>query len=369
MAEQALTSTSARELTAEQEDAALWTLIGQIANEAAASGTFERYKQGKAENTVKRQERGVELFGAYLAERFQALRDSPKATASGREAIDRARARLDRLFEEPQGWAGVTWGMVQGYRDWLLARGYALGTVNVRLATVRRYAQLAMQAGALPTGAYTQITSVSGIARKNGANVNSTRKRTRRGAKKAEPVEVTDKQAQALKANHGSDGRGRRDRLLMALLVDVGLRCSEIADLTVSDFVGLDGLCPELHAYRRKTKNEGRYDLTTLPDVLEAARAYFGGHGAPKSGPVFVASTPSGLLTGEPLTQRAIAKRVRVLGEQVGLEHLSPHDLRHYRATAFGERGRSTKFLMQWFGWSSPAMAVRYQRDAEILRA
>ena len=40
----------------------------------------------------------------------------------------------------------MTWGLVTGFRDWLLTRGYAIGSVNLHLTTLRTYAGLAMQA-------------------------------------------------------------------------------------------------------------------------------------------------------------------------------------------------------------------------------
>ena len=52
------------------------------------------------------------------------------------------------------------------------------------------------------------------------------------GAKKAVPVRLTPGQARALK-DQPNTSQGRRDALLMALMLDLGLRVGEVAALTV----------------------------------------------------------------------------------------------------------------------------------------
>jgi integrase len=49
---------------------------------------------------------------------------------------------------------------------------------------------------------------------------------------------------------------------------------------------------------------------------------------------------------------------------QIGI--LSAHDCRHYCATDMARKGYTIKKLMDWFGWTSPAMAMRYVESAEI---
>ena len=49
----------------------------------------------------------------------------------------------DELMEAPDEWAAVTWGLVKAFVEWMLQEGYAVGSVNVRLSTIRTYARLA----------------------------------------------------------------------------------------------------------------------------------------------------------------------------------------------------------------------------------
>lgn len=50
------------------------------------------------------------------------------------------------LARDPNAWRGVTWGLVEGFVKWQLRRGYSVGSVNVRLSTVKTYCKLALKA-------------------------------------------------------------------------------------------------------------------------------------------------------------------------------------------------------------------------------
>ena len=333
---------------------------GQAANKAAARHVFAEYRERKAENTRRRQDGDLELFKTYLAD----MGDQAGAGHLGG----------GDFAGNPQAWAGVTWGLVAGFVKWMLGSGYAVGSVNVRLSTIKTYAKLAAQAGELDRGEYAMIRAVAGYRHGERANIDDTRREngqdTRTGDKKAQPVHVGDRHAQRLKTEHASDGQGRRDRLIMCLLVDWGPRVSELAALTVGD-VDLDSLCPTLHLWRRKVKGtpseHARLELTTSPDTLDALRGYLEGNGAPSEGALLLGSTKRGNLTTKGLSTRAIRARVRSIGRRLlDVDNLTPHDLRHYAATHHG-RHLSTKQLMDVFGWASPAMAVRYQESGRTV--
>ncbi len=65
------------------------------------------------------------------------------------------------------------------------------------------------------------------------------------------------------------------------------------------------------------------------------------------------------------MNERPITERVRLLGEQVGPERLSPHDCRHYWAIYWADKVDVLR-LQEAGGWSSLAMPRRYVEDAEI---
>ncbi len=88
------------------------------------------------------------------------------------------------------------------------------------------------------------------------------------GNKKAEHVALAVEQAKELK-NQPDTPQGRRDALLMCLLLDHGLRCGEAALLEVNDFNPKEGT---LNFYRPKVDKEQTHKLTA--DTLRALRAW-----------------------------------------------------------------------------------------------
>lgn len=102
---------------------------------------------------------------------------------------------------------------------------------QARVATVRRYCDLAFRAGHLTEEAHALIKTVKGYTGDERRNVDEKREMTRNGYKKALPTSITYEQAEALKAQDDP-----RDALLMCLLIDHGLRCGEVAGLRVENF-------------------------------------------------------------------------------------------------------------------------------------
>ena len=318
---------------------------GQTANQHAARSVFADYRSRKAENTLRRQDAALQRFSDYLQ---GAAGKAPTA---------------ESLARSPDAWRGLTWGLVEGFARWLLLEGYAVGTVNVRLSTVKTYAKLAAKAGALSAQELAMMQAVSGYSRREGKRIDERRQAAeipiRIGHKKAEAVSVPPKQAEAMKAQPDTP-QGRRDALMFCLLLDHGLRVGEVAGLMVSDF---DLKAGELRFYRPKVDIEQTHRMT--PDTVAAALAYFE-RDAPVIGLLLRSSRKGGTLTGPGMTEQAITERVRYLGARLGIEGLSAHDLRHYWATQAAGNGTPIDRLQDAGGWASPAMPLRYVEAAAI---
>lgn len=312
-------------------------LAGQAADEAAARHLFADYRSRKAAQTLRRQDADLALFVSYLTE-------------VGVEAGD--------LGRDAEAWRGVTWGIVSGFVAWQLQKGYAVGSVNVRLATVKAYGKLAMQAGAISAESYAMIRAVAGYSHKEGKRLDERRPETRRGAKKAQAVSITKDQAQALKRQPDTP-QGRRDALLICLLLDHGLRIGEAALLQVEHCNLAVGT---LTFYRPKVDDTQTHELTA--DTLRAALVYLQQDG-PAAGSLWLGSRKSGQLSGT-MGLRRLAERVTVLGEVAGISGLSPHDLRHYWATAAVKGGTDAFALRDAGGWKSLAMPSRYVEKSKI---
>jgi integrase len=314
--------------------------FGQMANEAATRAVFALYQERRPENTRRSQRAGLALFSEFMHSHGIATPD---------------------LYSDPGAWLGITWGLVESFQRWLLAQGYSVKTVNDRVSVVKVYMSLANQAGIIPDGEILRLRGLRGFTRKEAVDADNTRRKegiqTRLGAKKQDATQITDEQARKLKLCQPPTPQGRRDALLMCILLDHGLRVSEVVSLAVEN---IDLEKRQMTFYRQKT---GRISKHTLRGrAWQCLVEYLGQDQHAQSGPLLLASNKSGaLLPGSGLTVRAANERVGHLGRVIGIGQLSPHDCRHYGATKAGHDPRvSLAALMAWGGWESPTSAARY---------
>lgn len=319
---------------------------GRAANEQAARIAFEDHTARKSNNTIRRKITDLALFETFL--------NSAGVPVSG-------------LFEDPRAWHGVTWGLVESFKIWMLGQSYAIGSINGRLSTVRTYAKIAARAGAITAQESILIASVQGYANKEAKHIDDKRKAdgmdTRKGAKKAEAVSIPADIAEALKQQLNTP-QGRRDALIMCLLLDHGLRVGEIAILTRKAF---DMKAGTFTFYRPKVNKTQTHELTA--DTRRAAGAYLK-YDAPAEGILWRKSCKgTGKLSSqmsEKSATRALTKRVELLGRHAGIECLSAHDARHYWATYEARNKTPVNRLMDAGGWNSPAMPLRYIEASHI---
>lgn len=350
---------------------------GKIANKAAGNAIFSRYLSQKSTNTLKRHTRDLELFAEYLLD----IGVMPEHGAD--------------FQTNPNAWRGVTWGIVEGFIAWQLQEGYATTTVNARLSTVKVYAQMAAKAGAIPQAEGMLIQAVKGFSRSGAANVDAQRQQTRinrvtyaykqkgrsqsvvvtrRSTKKRHPVILTPPDADLLRQVRNGSPQAVRDALLMSLLLDHGLRASEMALLTVSD---IDLHRGSIRFYRPKVK--GTVHEWTTHKLTDAAftvcQEYLNNYYPPTllpDGPLILATTrlkrngEGGQLLAKGMNRVRLSERVAWLGQQIGLPKLSAHDCRHFCATQMAQLGYGVDELMAWFGWTSSQTAVRYIAAVEV---
>jgi integrase len=218
----------------------------------------------------------------------------------------------------------------------------------------------------ISTDEYALIRAVEGYRLKEGKRVDEKRAEagveTRQGAKKATAVHISHDQARALKSQPDTP-QGRRDAVLMCLLLDHGLRCGEVALLKVRH---VDLKAGQLKFYRPKVDKEQTHNLSR--DTLAALKAWFDSGDAPilKDAPLLRGSRKGGHLLNGGMSERAITARVADLGKVLKLENLSAHDCRHYWATKHAERGVDPFRLQEAGGWNSLTMPRRYVEAARI---
>lgn len=337
------------------------TALGIAANAAAAQFVFADYISRKSANTIRNQRADLASYALFL------------------EEIGAGKVDCDSLQQEPAPWRGTTWGMASAFVQWLLKRGFSTATIQRRLSTIKKYSELALQAGAISPDQYTMIATVHAYAGAEAMRIDKRRVAdglaTRIGNKKADPTDIDEEQAIAMKRQRQPDTpQGKRDRLLMCLLLDHGLRVGEVAILTIKNF---DTKKSTVRFYRPKVDLWQTHKLSS--DTKKALTAYLSSAAA-ASGQrsfadddqrlLFYTSTKKKMLVSSGYTERSIQYRVAMIGLALGIETLSPHDCRHYWATKTAQLVEAGKIdllrLQEAGGWNSLKMPRHYVKLAEI---
>ncbi len=199
--------------------------------------------------------------------------------------------------------------VVTRYRIHLETRQLAPGTVNVRLAAVRRLAYEAADSGLLSPELAAGIRRVKG-AKKLGVRLGNW---------------LTAEEARRLWQSPGTQTlKGKRDRALLAVLLGCGLRRRELAELTLDllqqredhwaivDLVGKGG--------HIRTVPVPDWVKQTLDDWLLAAGIV--------TGRVFRCVCRPGTTWGDGMTERVVWHVVKEYAAKLNLVRLAPHDLR-----------------------------------------
>lgn len=148
--------------------------------------------------------------------------------------------------------------------------------------------------------------------------------------------------------------RGRRDRALVELLVDAGLRRAEAVRLDRPT---------ELEVLRVVGKRHRIRDVPLTRRAADALRAWLAV--AAPARPLFRSFTAHGVLTDRRLSVRAVANIVAARAAAAGIGPLAPHDLRRTFGTTLLARGADVLIVQSLMGHSDPRTTKRYDRRAE----
>jgi site-specific recombinase XerD len=239
--------------------------------------------------------------------------------------------------------------VVTRYRIHLATRRLAPGTINVRLAAVRRLAYEAADAGLLSPELAAGIRRVKG-AQKLGVRLGNW---------------LTAEEARRLWQSPGSETlKGKRDKALLAILLGCGLRRRELAELTLDllqrredhwaivDLVGKGG--------HIRTDPIPDWVKEALDDWLVAAGIV--------TGRVFRCVCRAGTTWGDGMTERVVWHVVKEYAVKLNLIRLAPHDLRRSCARLCHAAGGEMEQIQFLLGHVSVQTTEKYLGSKQRLR-
>ena len=235
------------------------------------------------------------------------------------------------------------------YRIHLEDRQLAPGTVNVRLAAVRRLADEAAESGLLSPELAAGIQRVKG-ARKLGIRLGNW---------------LTAEEARTLWQLPNSETlKGKRDRALLAVLLGCGLRRRELADLTFDHLQS-----PEDHwAIVNLVGKGGHVRTVPVPEWVKCVIDEWLTAAEVTSGRLFRCVARAGTPWGAGITERVVWHVVKDYAAKLGVPQFSPHDLRRSCARLCHISGRELEQIQFLLGHVSVQTTEKYLGFKQRLR-
>ncbi len=145
-----------------------------------------------------------------------------------------------------------------------------------------------------------------------------------------------------------------RDKLILRLLADCGLRLRELLSLRVEDLFE-----PRRGEFALKVRGKGSRDrlVPVAPPLHRRLKRYLSGRGADSHDRVFVGLRKGADGRYAPVTNSGVEQAVRVLAKETGIEkRVYPNVLRHSFATEWLRRGGNIISLQRILGHSDLSM-------------
>ena len=231
--------------------------------------------------------------------------------------------------------------VVLRFRLYLESLGLAAGTINQRLAAVRRLAYEAADSGLLSPELAAGIRRVKGV-KQLGSRLGNW---------------LSGDQAKLLlESADGEDLRSIRDLAMMAVLLGCGLRRAELSALEVDDMEVRQGHWAIVDLIGKGSR------VRTLPMPMWVKEAVDRWIIAAKmsQGRIFRAVSRHGTPWGKGISENVIWYVVRRCAERMQLEHLAPHDLRQTCAKLCHTAGGEIEQIQFLLGHASVLTTERY---------
>jgi len=201
--------------------------------------------------------------------------------------------------------------VVLRFRLYLESLGLAAGTINQRLAAVRRLAYEAADSGLLSPELAAGIRRVKGV-KQLGSRLGNWLS--------------TDQAKLLLEKADGEDLRSIRDLAMMAVLLGCGLRRAEPSALMVEDMQSRQGHWAIVDLVGKG----GHVRTVPMPMWVKEAVDRWIVAASICQGRIFRAVSRHGTPWGKGISENVIWYVVRRCADRTQLDHLAPHDLRRY---------------------------------------
>jgi integrase len=231
--------------------------------------------------------------------------------------------------------------VVLRFRLYLESLGLAAGTINQRLAAVRRLAYEAADSGLLSPELAAGIRRVKGV-KQLGSRAGNWLNR--------------NQAEQLLEGSDGESLRCMRDLAMIAILLGCGLRRAELASLRKDDIQIRQG-----HWAIVDLVGQGNHIRTVpIPIWVKAAVDRWLTAARVENGRIFRAVSRHGTPWGEGISENVVWYVVRNCANRVHLEHLAPHDLRRTCAKLCHVNGGELEQIQFLLGHASVLTTERY---------
>ena len=231
--------------------------------------------------------------------------------------------------------------VVLRYRMRLENMRLAAATINVRLAAVRRLATEAADSGLLSADLIAGIRRVRGV-KQLGHRIGNW---------------LTPEEGQRLLTAVPTESlRGKRDAVMLGLLIGCGLRRSELVELNVDQIQQREGHWVIIDLIGKG----GRLRTVPMPGWVKYAIDEWVCSAEITEGRLFRAIRKNGVLWGHRLTQNVVWYVVREYARRAGIHKLSPHDLRRTCARLCHEAGGELEQIQFLLGHASVLTTERY---------
>lgn len=145
------------------------------------------------------------------------------------------------------------------------------------------------------------------------------------------------------------------DELIVELLINTGLRASELCDLNIEDL-------PVSHGKDSIWTRNGKGKVTRTVDIPESLRKRLDRFvrlyrkGAKPKQPLLISTN------GKRMIYRSIYEKIKKLGKQSGIGKLHPHMLRHTYLTRLYNVEHDLRFVQDQAGHASPTTTAIYAK-------